>query len=239
MIINLSKFNFFNKYIKYFIIIIMITVYVLVLHYKSNTYAKDNLLVKEIEIYGTNQKLKQEIQQTLKYLINTEMYKVDIWSIKSKILEDSKIRNVSVSKRFPNTIAVKIIEKKPFFIWQNNNDEFYIVNSEDKIVRKAKVSEYKNYVLIKGKSLNIKSADDIRFYIYSSNYLLNKVSTIEYKGYRWDLLLKNGIVIKLPELNIKKAVQLILQTDKKYQILSRKISYIDARIENKLFIKSE
>lgn len=239
MIRNSSKFSFLNKNFKYVLICILAVIYVLVLYYKANSYATNNLFVEKIEVYGTNTKLKQEIQQTLHSLINTKMSEVDIWKIKSKVLEDSKINNASVAKVFPNTVSVKVIEKKPFFIWQNNNDEFFIVNTEDRIVRKAKISEYKNYILIKGKDLSIKASDDIRFYIYSSNYLLNKVSTIEYVGYRWDVLLSNGILIKLPELNVKKAIQLILQTDKKYQVLNRKISYIDARIENKLFIKSE
>lgn len=234
-----QKIKINPTHIGIFIILVIGVLFLFFLYIKSNNYAANNFLIEYINVTGANPKVKKELQDSLKELKGLKTSNIDIYKVKAKVMENSKIQGASVAKVNPNIIAIKVVEKNPLFIWQNDNDEFYVVNSEDKIIRKAKLDDYNNLILFKGGNLPIESSDDVRFYIYGSGNLVNKISNVTYNGYRWDLYLKNGIIIKLPEHKIKDTINFIIAMDKKYQLLERNIAYIDARIFGKLFIKKE
>ncbi len=62
---------------------------------------------------------------------------------------------------------------------------------------------------------------------------------IAFKSGRWNIIFKNGILIKLPRDNIEKALFNLQELHKKYFILDERnyLKYIDLRVENKIFIK--
>ncbi|MGV3278523.1 cell division protein FtsQ/DivIB [Rickettsiales bacterium LUAb2] len=206
------------------------------LYSKIDDFTNTNLPVKELKIEGASTRVKQQINNSFANLIGANMVDIRINNIKSQIISMPWVANVSVRKSYPNTIDIKIIEKKPLLIWENDDGEFFVINSENKIVRKSNVSDYKNLILIKQGKVALDRSDDLRFIIYKNYDLLSKISKLEFVGYRWNIYLSNGILIELPESNVDKAIDKIISANNKYQILSRDIDYIDARIPNKLFI---
>ena len=72
--------------------------------------------------------------------------------------------------------------------------------------------------------------------MYKDINILKQVDTIIYKGYYWDIILKNSIVIKFRIENVEVSYTNLVKIINKYNLLKRKIEYIDARIPNKIFI---
>jgi cell division protein FtsQ len=56
-------------------------------------------------------------------------------------------------------------------------------------------------------------------------------------GRHWNVQLKNGILIKLPEDNPEKAWAYLTKKQKDSKILESNIKTIDLRIEQKMFVK--
>jgi cell division protein FtsQ len=53
---------------------------------------------------------------------------------------------------------------------------------------------------------------------------------------RWDILLKNGIIVKLPETAPEKAWATLAQLNLQHQLLEKQIKTIDLRLPDKLYI---
>jgi cell division protein FtsQ len=70
--------------------------------------------------------------------------------------------------------------------------------------------------------------------------LVDKVDYITMvESRRWNIYLKNGIVIYLPEKNPLNAINTIMDLDKRYKILSRDIKVIDLRNNQKILVKTK
>jgi cell division protein FtsQ len=60
---------------------------------------------------------------------------------------------------------------------------------------------------------------------------------VRISGRRWDLHLNNGIIIKLPEVNVAKALHLLSRLDAEQQVMSRDIAAIDLRLSDRTTIQ--
>ena len=56
---------------------------------------------------------------------------------------------------------------------------------------------------------------------------------------RWNLKFKNGVELKLPEQNSDEAWKQFTQMEEEHHILSRPIVYIDMRMQDRVFIKTQ
>jgi cell division septal protein FtsQ len=65
---------------------------------------------------------------------------------------------------------------------------------------------------------------------------MDKIKSIDYQGYHFNITLKNNILIKLSESNLKSNIYQLLNLNSQYNLLNRKIDYIDLRLPNKIFI---
>jgi cell division protein FtsQ len=56
-------------------------------------------------------------------------------------------------------------------------------------------------------------------------------------GRRWDLHLDNGVVLKLPETNVPKALTVLARLEKEQGVLQRDIAAIDLRLEDRTTVE--
>ena len=71
---------------------------------------------------------------------------------------------------------------------------------------------------------------------HNAKLINNLMVASNYRGRRWDITLESGIIIKLPEKGVKKALIKLSELDKKNNLLDKDIKIIDLRIEDRLFI---
>src|SRR5690606_38623989 len=56
-------------------------------------------------------------------------------------------------------------------------------------------------------------------------------------GRRWDLRLDNGIVVKLPERNVPRAMDMLATMEAEHALLERDIAAVDLRLEDRTTIQ--
>jgi cell division protein FtsQ len=87
------------------------------------------LNVKNIDISG-NQKLDSDYLRSLAGIEpDTRLYRVNVEAVEQSILSDPYVAAVSISRRFPDTVAIAITERQPQgIIFQNGS--YYLVDKE-------------------------------------------------------------------------------------------------------------
>ena len=132
---------------------------------------------------------------------------------------------INIKTKVTSLIAITYIDQKKYYVGQNGN-----------FISEKKISNEKQLPIIFGKF----NVDD---YILLQKKLLNQKidlnEVIKYyfhKNKRWDLYLKNNILIQLPQKKIDSAINLYKQF-----IINNKINpnaIIDLRISNRLIFKN-
>ena len=132
-------------------------------------------------------------------------------------------------KKYPNTLIVKVFETSPLAILLKNSD-YYILDSGANLIliNADSVTNY-NYPHIFGKN------SEKYFLNFLQLLKKNNFPIIDIKSYyyfqigRWDLQLKDGLLIRLPNNMIKnaieKSVELLNKDDfKNYEVIDLRIN---------------
>ena len=191
--------------------------------------------IKNIKITNNKKINESDIESKITEIYGKNIFFVKTKDIKNVIKNINFLDTIEVKKKYPNTLIIKIYETEPVAILFKNNEYFLLDNGSNLIpINKDSVESYK-YPHIFGK-------DSERYFLNflnllkGSNFPINKIKNYYYFQIgRWDLQLKNSLLIKLPNENtkssVKKSIELLSQDNfKNYEV-------IDLRINDRIIVK--
>ena len=188
--------------------------------------------IKEIFIENSVATNILELKSDLNFLVNTNLFFLNKKKISTVFSNHDFISNVQLKKKYPNTIKIMITEKKPVAIHVIDKKKFYITKNNEKI-NFIDLKIYEDLPLVIGKYKNF----NIFYNNLEKNYFkINKIKNFYYFDVgRWNIVLKNGKVIKFPEkkyLDILPKINLMLDDNNfsKYKVF-------DFRINNQLILR--
>jgi hypothetical protein len=149
----------------------------------------------------------------------------------------ARIESVSVGKIFPSTVKVIIEESIPQAIWFNN-EKFYLIGRTGKVISNISENPISNeYILVFGDDAPQLYAN-IYYKLREHSLAKNLLALSSLQGRRWDLYLKDGLLIKLPEVDVEKALIILDKLNKNGMIINGGIDELDLRLlPEKIFVK--
>jgi len=182
---------------------------------------ENNILIQEKDLKNS---LEPIFNKSLLFLESREIEKI---LIKHNLIESFKIK-----KKYPNTLKIKIFEKKPIAILINKQRKFYL-SEKIELIEFNNLFNYQNLPYILG------SKDDFEIFYEKINKIDFPIKKIKkyifYETNRWDLETTDDKIIKLPSKNYTKSLLNYLNlTDKKE---FKKYNIYDYRINDQLILK--
>mgnify|MGYP001253263297 CR=1 FL=1 len=180
-----------KKLLGLILLLILFTTYTPNFNFNTNS----NLNIKKIRIENNYILSSDEIEKKLDFLLSENLFLMNIDEIHRSLKELDFIDSFSVKKIYPNTIKIKVIEKKPIAILQNKKKKYYISDRGDTIIFK-KIKPFKDLPIVFGGETKFYS-----FYkdILSINFPIDNVEKFYFfESGRWDIILRNKKVVKLP-----------------------------------------
>ncbi len=167
------------------------------------------------------------------------IYSISLDDLKVRLENMGWIKSAMVERQLPDTLHIKIIERKPIAIWQYNR-ELNLIDINGEVISDISESgrQFSNLPILVGEDANLHANNLFSFLAIDSELLEEISSIIRIGGRRWNIRLKDGIEIQLPEENPHKAWQRLLELDKKERILDREIRSVDLRIEDRVFVST-
>ena len=185
--------------------------------------------VENIIIAGTNNLPKDYINNIIKIYNNINIFKINLSKIHHKIIKNSWVKEAYIERVLPNTLKIKILEKKPIAIWQNRkNNELVTANGD--VIYHGNVHIFKNdFPIIKGNKSKENISSILRILESNKNLSKNIWSLTFINQRRWDLHFNQGLVVRLPAQNVNKAWNKIIKLQQNYNILNLRLTEIDLR----------
>jgi len=188
--------------------------------------------IKEIIIESTIAVDLIKLKSDLDFLNNTSLFFLKKEKVIAVTNKYEFISSFQLKKKYPNILKISIFEKIPVAIKIIEKDKYYITKNNEKI-NYIVLKTYKDLPMIFGRHKNFSF-----FFkdLEKSNFIIDKIKAFYYFDIgRWDIVLKNEKIIKLPEKDyqdILLKVNLILDDDNfsKYKIF-------DYRIKDQLILQ--
>lgn len=193
-------------------------------------------VVKYVDVVGEGRVREDKVREMLGVRPGDYLFDMDIKNAQARIQSLSWVDTAVVRRLWPNRIVVHINERRPYALWQNNQ-QIRVVDKSGVEIRTADSREFADLPFVVGAGA-AENAADIWTLLQSHPDILVRTQAAVYVGERrWDIVLKDGMRIMLPEQNPAAALQRFDSYNREHGLLSLDLQHIDMRIKGRLILQ--
>jgi cell division protein FtsQ len=161
---------------------------------------------------------------------------LDAAVVRDKLKANPWIAEATVQKFYPGQLQIDITERSAFALWQQ--DGRLSVISDDGAVLEPYVSRrFTGLPLVVGKGAEIRARDFLALLDRYPQVRSVMKAAVFVGERRWNLRLKDGLDVRLPENDVGNALAALTRLDKEERLFSRDITAIDMRLPDRLTVR--
>jgi cell division protein FtsQ len=205
--------------------------------YSLKLTQKAHFAVGDIVVEGRQHTDKDQLFVALEAPAKSPIFAFSPAEAEARITKLSWIESVTVERRLPDTIYVRLTERLPIARWQHEN-HVSVIDDKGKVLPDANPENFGQLPLVVGQG-----APDEAKVLLDALHLFPTVAqkvtaSVRVGERRWDLHLSEKIVARLPETDIAEALKRLSILITEQKILERDIVAIDLRMPDRLIIES-
>lgn len=179
---------------------------------------------------------------TLRAMIGVEkgdpVFAFDPAKTKTNIEKLSWVKTAQVERRLPDTIYVKVEERIPLALWQRDK-RLFLIDADGVILTDRNLEPWKNLLIVVGDDAPKKAAALIAM-IHAEPLIEKRVEAATLmSGRRWDLTLKSGAEVKLPEEEMGLALRQLAINHEEEALLDKDVLSIDVREQGRITVRTK
>lgn len=188
--------------------------------------------IKEIILVNSISLKEKDVKRSLSVIYNKNLLFLKNKEIEEILVQFTSIESFYLDKKYPNTLKITIIEKKPIAILINNKKKFYISERLDQF-------EFNDKNFNQDLPIVFGNKDDFKIFyknLIKIDFPVNLIiKYMLYESNRWDLETIDNKTIKLSSKNYIKNLKNYLNIKKKNNF--KKFKVFDYRINDQLILK--
>jgi cell division protein FtsQ len=166
----------------------------------------------------------------------TSLLFLDVERTRERLKSNPWIADATVLKLFPGELQIGITERAPFALWQKEGRVFVI--AKDGTVLEPYVSP--NLVqlpLVVGRGAESRAREFLTLIDRHPDIRDQVRASILVGERRWNLKLRNGLDVRLPEAEVASALERLVALDREVKLISRDIAAIDLRLPDRVTVR--
>ena len=190
------------------------------------------LSVKEINVTGLKNKENSTLSKKIERLLKLDnIYLINKKDLNTLIESNNLVEKYFIFKRYPSSLNINI-DKTNFLAKISKNGKIYDLASNGKLIENRHSNRQLPFVF---GNPEIVEFFNIKKIIDESQISFEEIESLYFfLSKRWDLKLRNNIIIKLPNDNTKEGLKLVSEFLHNNEFKDIKI--IDARIKNQIIL---
>jgi cell division protein FtsQ len=192
--------------------------------------------ITSIAMAGQKQLSREEILTTAGITGRTSLLFLDAAEARAKLKANPWIAEATILKLYPSRLHVAVTEREAFALWQKDG-KVSVISSDGTVVEPFVSARFAKLPLVVGIGAETKAKD---FLAQLDKYPLLREqmhAAVFVAERRWNVVLKNGIDVRLPETDAEKALDTLVQLDRDNKLLSRDIAVVDLRLADRVTVR--
>jgi cell division protein FtsQ len=192
--------------------------------------------ITAVAINGRKQLTQDEVLATGGVNGRSSLLFVEAAAVRDRLRANPWIADATVLKLYPGHLQIDIVERKAFALWQQ--DGRLSVIADDGTVLEPYVSRrFLSLPLVVGKGAESRARDFLALLARYPQVSSATRAAIFVGERRWNLRLRDGLDIRLPETDVSDALAALSKLDKEDHLFSRDIVAIDMRLPDRLSVQ--
>jgi cell division protein FtsQ len=189
--------------------------------------------IAAISLTGPKEVSREEVLTIAGVTGRASLLLLDADAARKRLLANPWIGDAAVLKLYPDRLQITITERQAFALWQKDG-RVSVIAADGTVLEPFVEDRYLGLPLVVGRGAQQQASDflavinrypDIRAALRASILVAER---------RWNLRLRNGIEVRLPETNVAQALDRLVTLDQEKKLLSRDIVTVDLRLPDRV-----
>ncbi|MDE2064265.1 MAG: cell division protein FtsQ/DivIB [Bradyrhizobium sp.] len=161
---------------------------------------------------------------------------LDAAAVREKLKADAWISDATVLKLYPGQLRIDITERAPFALWQHDG-RLFVISEDGAVLQNYVPDRLLKLPLVVGKGAATRARDFLTLLARYPQVRAVTKAAIFVGERRWNLLLNDGLDVRLPENDVSNALASLSNLDKDEHLFSKDIVAIDLRLPDRLIVQ--
>ena len=199
--------------------------------------ARDHgLVVEEIRVEGREFTPREALLTAIGTVPGDPILEFDPAAARARLLEIAWVQGAHVERRLPATILVRLEERRAFAIWQHEG-RYFVIDRAGTDMATDRFEAFGPLPFVVGAGANTAAAalvDTLRNFPAITDRVASAVRVSER---RWNLKLRNGAEVLLPEGHEAAALERLATLQAQERLLDRPLAVLDMRLPDRLVLR--
>lgn len=161
---------------------------------------------------------------------------LDAATVRDKLKANPWIADATILKLYPGRLQIDIVERTAFALWQQDG-RLSVISEDGAVLEPFVARRFVSLPLVVGKGADSKAREFLALLDRYPQVRSVTKAAIFVGERRWNLRLKDGLDIRLPENDVGNALALLSKLDKDDKLFSRDITAVDMRLPDRLSVQ--
>jgi cell division protein FtsQ len=194
------------------------------------------LRVGDVLVVGRKETPRDTLLAALAVERGAPILAVDLHAARSRLLALPWVSSASVERLLPDTIVVRITERRPIAIWQRHG-QFSLIDAAGQVIVGVPRSNLGELLLVVGDEAPPHAAALIEMLATQPELAPAVRAAVRVGGRRWNLHLANGVDVRLPEEHPADAWARLADYQRRHGLLDKPIRSLDMRFSDRLIVQ--
>lgn len=192
--------------------------------------------ISSIALAGQAQLTREQILATAGVTGRTSLLFLNADDARIRLKANAWIADATVLKLYPDRLHISVTERKAYALWQKDG-RVSVIARDGTVLESYVDPQFARLPLVVGQGAAQRAAD---FLALMDRYPLIRDQARAYvlvAERRWNIKLKNGLYVRLPEAQPERAIETLIALDRDKKVLSRDIVAIDLRLADRVTVR--
>jgi cell division protein FtsQ len=197
---------------------------------------KAGMGVTTIALSGATQWGREDVLTLAGVSRRSSLFCLDAAAARDKLKTNPWIADATVLKLYPGRLQIEIKQRAAIAMWQNDG-QVVVIAGDGTVLEPYSGSQFAELPLVVGAGAQAKARDFLSM-VGRYPVLREAVQAVVLVAERrWNLRLKSGIDVRLPENEVEAALQTLVRLDRDKKLLSRDITMVDLRLPDRVTVR--
>jgi cell division protein FtsQ len=192
--------------------------------------------ITAVAINGRKQLTQDEVLATGGVNGRSSLLFLDAALVRDKLKTNPWIAEATVLKLYPGQLQIDISERSAFALWQQGG-RLSVISDDGAVLEPYVSRRFLSLPLVVGKGAETRARDFLALLARYPQVRAATKAVIFVGERRWNLRLKDGLDIRLPENDVGNALAALSKLDKEDRLFSRDIVAVDMRLPDRLTVQ--
>jgi cell division protein FtsQ len=191
--------------------------------------------IATVSITGEKHLSRDEILAAAGVTSRSSLLFFDVADARARLLTNPWIAEATVQKLLPDRLVISVSERAAFALWQKAG-RVGVIAEDGTVLEPSVLPLYAHLPFVVGTGAESRAKEFLALLDRRPELRTNVRASVLVAERRWNLRLRNGVDVRLPEFDIERALDQFVALERDFKLSDRDITAIDLRLPDRVTV---